>query len=117
MGIQVEFNPDLALRNFEHFKNGEREIEECIPERLERGKVYLFLKKGQRNYYFLESIPLVETEGMGKLSRPIAEIKIIEAIHFLKGKEVWTKGRYKVERVFDSKDKEIHFEGFNKTGK
>jgi len=30
MGIKVEFNPDLALRNISEFKNGRRQIEECI---------------------------------------------------------------------------------------
>ena len=38
MGIKVEFNPDLALRNIAEFKNGNREIDECIPENLEIGK-------------------------------------------------------------------------------
>lgn len=47
MGIQVEFNPDLALRNIEEFENGNREIEECIPENMETDKIYSFLKKGQ----------------------------------------------------------------------
>ena len=50
MGIKVEFNPDLALRKISEFKNGKRKIEECIPETLEEGEVYDFLKKEQRNY-------------------------------------------------------------------
>jgi len=79
MGIQVEFNPDLALRNIEEFKAGKRKSEECIPEPLEKGKIYDFLKKGQRLYYFNDSefwgngqIPLMETSGGEKLSRPLA---------------------------------------------
>ena len=44
MGIAVEFNPDLALRHINHFKRGERLIEECIPENLEAGEIYNFLK-------------------------------------------------------------------------
>ncbi len=51
MGIQVEFNPDLALRAF---GTEGREWEECLPEELIRGEVYLFLKKGQRNYWLEE---------------------------------------------------------------
>lgn len=35
MGIQVEYNPDLALRNIKEFKNGNRKIKECIPENFE----------------------------------------------------------------------------------
>jgi hypothetical protein len=51
MGIQVEFNPDLALRDISEFKKGNRKEEECIPENLEAGKIYPFLKKDQRNYW------------------------------------------------------------------
>ena len=50
MGIKVEFNPDLALRNISEFKNGNRKIEECITEDIEAGKIYPFLKKEQRLY-------------------------------------------------------------------
>lgn len=38
MGIQVEFNPDLALRDIREHKEGRRTLEECIPELLEEGK-------------------------------------------------------------------------------
>lgn len=84
MGIQIEFNPDLALRDFSCFKNGERKKEECIPKKMEIGMVYKFLKKGQRNYYFLsdEPIPLIETKGNQILSRPFAAIRILEVTHF-----------------------------------
>ncbi len=51
MGITVDFNPDLALRNIKEFKEGRRKLEECIPEKLEIGKSYNFLKKGQRLYW------------------------------------------------------------------
>ncbi len=63
MGIKVEFNPDLVLRDISEFKNGNRKIEECISENLEKGKVYSFLKKDQRNYWLFGEIPLVETKG------------------------------------------------------
>ena len=51
MGIQTEYNPDLALRDITEFKNGNRKNEECIPENLESGQIYEFLKEGQRNYW------------------------------------------------------------------
>ncbi|MDP7324255.1 MAG: hypothetical protein QF632_05845, partial [Candidatus Woesearchaeota archaeon] len=60
MGINIEFNPDLALRNIEEFKKGGRKEKECVPEQLEVGKTYPFLKKGQRNYWFDGEFPLVE---------------------------------------------------------
>ena len=48
MGIQIEFNPDLALRKF---GTSSRLEEECLPKILEVGKVYQFFKKRQRNYW------------------------------------------------------------------
>jgi hypothetical protein len=117
MGIQVEFNPDLALRDISEFKAGKRKIEECVPENPEKGNVYEFLKKGQRLYYISDNpiwncgeIPMMKTKGNEQLSRPIASVKILESTHFLEGGECWTKGRYKVIDVFDEDKDQIHFE-------
>jgi len=110
MGIKVEFNPDLALRNISEYKKGNRKIEECIPEKLEAGKVYDFLKTDQRNYWLQGEIPLLETKGNEKLSRPIASIVIQEATHFLDDNKSYTKGKYKVIEVF--KDSDIYFESY-----
>ena len=107
MGIQVEFNPDLALRDISEFKAGRRKIEECIPEELETGEVYDFLKKDQRNYWLHGEIPLIETKGSEILSRPKASIIILEATHFLQDGKVYTKGKYKVVKVLNN---EIYFE-------
>ena len=63
MGIQIEYNPDLALRNFEEFKKGNRKKEECIPENLVNEQIHEFIKKGQRNYWIEGEIPLLETKG------------------------------------------------------
>jgi hypothetical protein len=112
MGIQVEFNPDLALRNISEFKAGNRKSEECIPENLEAGKVYEFLKSGQRNYWFGGELPLLETKGSAELSRPKASIVILEATHFDRDGKIWTKGKYRVMEVF-SGDK-IYFESYKK---
>ena len=114
MGIKVEFNPDLALRNIREHKNGNRLLEECILENLEVGITYDFLKKGQRNYWLEGEIPLLETEGNEKLSRPLASIIIVECTHFVKDGEVYTKGNYKVKKVFDSKDPTINFESYKR---
>ncbi|MFH1523021.1 MAG: hypothetical protein ABIE43_04370 [Patescibacteria group bacterium] len=115
MGIVVEYNPDLALRNIEEFKNGDRKVEECIPKDLKEGEIYNFLKKDQRNYWLFGEIPLLETRGDQVLSKPIASIKILEATHFVKEKIVYTMGKYKVVEIF--KDDKIHFNGFEKVGK
>jgi len=113
MGIQVEFNPDLALRDISEYKNGNRKLEECIPEDIKISEEYNFLKKGQRNYWLFGEIPLLETKGEGNLSKPIASIIILEAKHYLKDGEIYTKGRYKVMEVYKD-DKTIHFNGFAK---
>lgn len=110
MGIQVEFNPDLALRNIAEFKNGRRQAAECIPEQLVVGQIYPFLKRDQRNYWLLDKISLLETQGSAVLSRPLASIIILEATHFLENSAVYTKGRYQVVEIFH--DDKIHFEGF-----
>ncbi|MBI5654369.1 hypothetical protein HZC53_01810 [Candidatus Uhrbacteria bacterium] len=113
MGIQVEFNPDLALRNIEEFKAHRRGADECIPEQLVSGHSYAFRKKGQRNYWLLGEIPLLETMGNQHLSRPLASIRIIEATHYIEDGEVWTRGRYMVVETI--KPGEIRFNGFATT--
>ncbi|MFA6047906.1 MAG: hypothetical protein WCV59_04995 [Parcubacteria group bacterium] len=114
MGIKVEFNPDLALRDISEYKKGSRKIEECIPDPLEEGKTYDFLKKDQRNYWIYGEIPLIETKGNEVLSRPKASIQILEATHFCVDGIMYTKGKYQVKEVF--KDDDIHFECFDKLG-
>jgi len=111
MGINIEFNPDLALRNISEYKNGNRKIEECIPEILEVWKTYSFLKRDQRNFWILWEIPLIETKGWWILSRPKACIVILEATHFVNNDIIFTKGLYKVIEVFN--DDKIHFECFD----
>lgn len=115
MGIQVEFNPDLALRNISEYKAGKRKMEECIPKPLKKGKIYDFLKKNQRNYWLFGEIPLVETKGNQNLYRPKASVIILEATHFLKKGEMYTRGKFKVTEVF--KDDKIHFEGMDRVKK
>ena len=114
MGIQVEFNTDLALRNISFYQKGSRQKEECIPEPLKKGERYPFLKKGQRNYWFKGEIPLLETKGEEQLSLPIASIRMVEATHFKIDEEVYTKGVYEVIEVFDIDDSKAHFNGFAK---
>lgn len=111
MGIQVEFNPDLALRSWDEFIAGRRKKEECLPEKPEAKRTYYFLKQGQRNYWLEGEIPLIETNGK-RLSKPLASAVILEATHFLDSGNIWTKGRYKIVDVFD--DDKPRFDGFEK---
>ena len=112
MGIQTEYNPDLALRNYSEVNAGRRIEEECIPEKPEEGRIYNFLKKGQRNYWLEGEIPLLETKGKSQLSKPLASIIILESTHFLLNKEVWTKGKYVIIEIFNPADNKIQFNGF-----
>src|SRR3989304_7756743 len=112
MGIIVEFNPDLALRDWSEFQKKRRKKQECIPQKLQTGKIYDFLKKGHRNYWLMGECPLVKIKGQGNLSRPIASIIILEATHLLIKNEPYAKGKYKVIEIFD--DDQIHFDGFTK---
>ena len=113
MGIKTEYNPDLALRKF---NTPEREKEECLPETLEAGKIYEFLKQGQRDYWLDGEIPLLETKGNEELSRPLASIIILEVTHFKKNNKIYTRGIYQVNEIFDINKPDIHFEGFQKIG-
>ncbi len=109
MGIEVEFNPDLALRAF---GTEDRRPEECLPKELQEGVYRHFLKKGQRNYWLKGEIPLVETKGEQVLSRPLASIIIESATHYRESDgSIWTKGNYRVIKVFDPQNPTIHFEG------
>ena len=112
MGIAVEYNPDLALRNIREFREGRRKRGECVPEALEAGQVHPFLKEGLRNFWLEGEIPLVETQGHGKLSRPLASIVILESTHFMENGKHYTRGRYKVVEAFDPGSGKIEFEGF-----
>jgi len=112
MGIQVEFNPDLALRNISEYQAGKRKIEECIPELLEENQTYNFLKEGQRFYWLEGELPLLETKGGGNLSKPKASIIIQEVIHFRENGKNYTKGIYKVIKIIPGG--EIYFNGINK---
>lgn len=114
MWIKIEFNPDLALRNYQECISGNRKREECIPQEMEVGGIYPFFKKEQRLYWLYGAIPLIETRGNEKLSRPKASIQILEATHFLENGSICTRGFYKVLEIFH--DESIQFECFDRVG-
>lgn len=113
MGIQIEFNPDLALRSHDKSLSGERKPEECLPANLTAGEIYDFLKEGQRNYWLDGEIPLLITQGGGDLSLPIASIVILEATHFKNDGKNYTRGKYLVKEVFDDLNT-AHFNSYKK---
>ena len=114
MGIIVEFDPELALRNISEFNVGKRRVEECIPDNLEVDKIYDFLKSDQRNYWLFGEIPLIETKGGGVISRPVASIILLEITHFVEDGAIFTRGKYRVVEVF--KDESVYFESTDRLG-
>jgi len=76
------------------------------------GEIYSFLKKDQRLYWLHGELPLLETSGNQALSAPIASVIILEATHYLDNGIVWTKGKYKIIKIF--KDQKVHFNGFTR---
>lgn len=112
MGIKVEFNPDLCLRDISEYKNGNRKIEECIPENLVEGNEYEFMKSGQRLYWLEGELPLRETKGNERLSKPKASIVFTEVSHHFKNGQLFTRGKYKVVKILD--DNKIYFDGLEK---
>jgi hypothetical protein len=105
MGLEVEFNTVLALRNISELESGAREEDECVPLEMVVGDSYSFLKSDQRIYPLMQEMDLLETLGNQKFSSPIAKIKITEVRHFLYGdpgeETVHTRGTYEVVRVID----------------
>lgn len=112
MSIIAEFCPDLCLRNISEFKAGNRGESECLPEIIEEGKEYDFLKSGQRHYWLGGELPLRETKGGEILSTPKASIVILETTHFVDNGKIYTRGRYKIAKLI--KEGEIYFNGFEK---
>ena len=111
MGIEVEFNPDLALRNAG--TEGRKE-EECVPKNIINGNRYKFLKRGQRNYWLKGEVPLRITEGDQRLSRPLASVLIIYVIHKKINGEIYTEGEYEIKEVFNLIDTKVHFDGMER---
>jgi hypothetical protein len=107
MGIQVEFNLYLTLRA-NNSRN--RHAEECLPSDLESGMYVRFRKKGQRIYRIDREIPLLKTDGNGKLSNPIASVLIEKPTHELINKEIWTTGHYRIMQLYSPSDSNIHSE-------
>ncbi|MFA4999473.1 MAG: hypothetical protein WC519_01970 [Parcubacteria group bacterium] len=112
MSIIAEYCPDLCLRNITVFKEGKREENECLPESLEEGKEYFFLKKGQKHYWLMGEIPLRETKGSGILSKPKASVIILNATHFVHEGEIWTRGCYKAIKIIP--EGKVYFDGYEK---
>lgn len=109
MPINMQFAPDLVLRNSLEFHKGNRALEECIPEPMQEGAEYVFSKEGQRAYWLDGEQPLLEKLKDGSLSPPRASIIILEVTHFKKDKKIYTRGKYLIVKVLH--ETEVYFNG------
>jgi hypothetical protein len=112
--LAIEFNPDLALRNIREYNEGQRRLEECVHRKMRVEGQYEFLKGGHRLYWFGGELPLLETQGKERLSRPLASILMLETTHFTSFGKPYTRGKYLVKDVFDPSDPRVHFESYKR---
>jgi hypothetical protein len=110
MGIRVEFNPDLCLRDIGEFDANRRLLEECLPREMAQGVVYDFLKAEQRLYWLHGELPLRETRGGEQLSRPRASVQILEVTYFIDKGQIFTRGKYRIEKILNEDDN--YFDGY-----
>ena len=90
MGIQVEFNPDLALRAF---RTPERLKEECLPEKLESEKEYPFLKKRSKKLLVTRRNSLTRNKRKSTIVKTSSKHKNIISNSLFKRKETIYKRR------------------------
>lgn len=109
MPINMQFAPDLVLRDISEYKTGKKQKDECVPLKLQEGSSYSFLKTGQRAYWLDGEQPLLLKREDGSLSAPIASLIITEVTHFKIDGNIWTKGIYYVKKVIQQG--EVYFNG------
>lgn len=95
----MELHTDLALPNFSEFKKGHLHLEECIPEELEVGVTYNFLKKGHWNYHPNTEVTLMEMKEGDVLFDMRARILILSTEFIIEDEQSYTKGSYRVEEI------------------
>lgn len=100
MGIQVEYNDVLALREW---GDEERAEVETIPPDLKEGDTYDYRKNGYRILPLMKAIPLVQTKGGQKFEKVVALVCIqnitVEADPM--GDRIFTFGQYRVIKILD----------------
>jgi len=105
----MRFAPDLVLRNFAEYENGQKKKEACIPKDLKACETYDFLKNGQRAYWLEGEQPLLEKSENGDISKPLASVIILEVRHFMENNKIFSAGKYKVIKVLTKN--EVYFNG------
>ncbi len=100
MGIPVEYNDVLALREWGDL---ERSESETIPPNIREKGIYDYKKDGYRVLPLLKIIPLVQTKGGQNFEKVVALVTIenitVEADPI--GDRIITFGQYRVIKVLD----------------
>jgi hypothetical protein len=112
MGLQVEFNSVLALR--EHGSIGYLGTE-TVPSKPEEGIDYAFLKSDHRVYPVGKLIPLVVTEGNCKFSRLVGFVKITNyaVANRVDSELIVTGGNYSLVRKASAIESDIYLKFSN----
>lgn len=100
MGIKVEYNDVLALREW---GDPERAEVETIPLELKEGETYDYQKNDYRIFPLKKPIPLVQTKGGQNFEKVVALVSIqnitVEADPM--GDRIITFGQYRVVRILN----------------
>ena len=95
----MEKNNDLALFASSVCKKGHHKSGECIPEHIELGATYDFLKKGHRTYEVPGEVTLLEMQPDEVLFDIRARVEITDVSYEIEEGQSYTKGQYKVLEI------------------
>ncbi len=96
MSSHIVYNTDLALYSHEECLNEMHVPDECLPEKLELGKTYPFLKVGHRNYEINGRVTLLMIKPNEVLFTMRAEVEIVESFFVIENSCSYTRGHYTV---------------------
>ena len=95
-------NQDLGLYSYSEFKSGKHKLSECVPELLEAGHDYPFMKAGHWNYADDASVTLLELAKDDVLFKMRAMVRIEESSFMVEDGQSYTQGMYRVEELLES---------------
>lgn len=95
----IAYNSDLALYDPKDAKAGHLDEQECLPESLEVGQEYSFLKKGHRNYQPMSELTLLEMRHGDVLFTFKARVVLLSSQFIQKAGVSYTQGRYQVLEI------------------
>lgn len=97
---ETVYNTDLALID-RNDSSGHRP-EERMPEELEVGRIYPFIKKGHRTYEPFSEVTLLEMKRSEVLFSLVARVTILSVEYVVEEGQSYTKGEYRVEELLQA---------------